>query len=1174
MPRIRKRALLTLNSARRKRKKAQQRKQNGGSATSPVAKRKHVCDSLDESSQPANRKRKWHEAGPEEQTCSPSEHELSSWTESGSSPVAKTKQECHSDSLDESSEAATRKRKWDEANTPEQTDQLSMSHHEFSGECHPKRARHSYDAATKHQMKLNRDRDGTASRRSCESLNDGQQRLFQDRLSKAKQRAGEPIPKREKRLALVRVRACQRRADESPSQTEVRHASDRRGHHERIEHELPQEKQDRLSFQQSGREACSQQARERDTDILANTDHSQVLLRPASVQQQYATALESLREHDAFAATVAFYAASGHGRGPAPTREDVDVQHHLDSCIPEPVSATTLDGAIRRFRDQYDVSCINACAACGKRDIDTFTRLSLRSNQAQILRLDDQRADAFKARPEEEQRLCNIFRSADGHHYHLVPDLVDDVGDNEMVNLCSKCAKATSSGNVPKFSLAKGVDFGRTTNLPELSLLEKVVISPYRCFVTILKLKSPCGTNRLASQNCLRGHAVMFPHDGPERLVTQMPRHALADVARDISIVFLGSRQQFKKKESEVLDPKGPHAQLLRCNGENVMKWLKAMRRFNHPAYQHLNAASWDLSEKAMAALEQLPTLLVCNAHCASGRLEAELEEAVIDDTAHARPSGDLDSLDSSAAPAIDGIHSVLLTPRDTPLQRQPAAASIAIGVARLTGTTIETTVQDEPLGKSEPTSHSTSSANIKPAVHTEPVIIRTDDREPVNEFTGNVILNGFPYLFLHGTGAPRGPDDSSTRRLLLWHDNRFAIDQRFVFYLYNMKQRWAAAQGVSAKVKSDRSAIESFNELISEQNFESRLQNAVHHPMSPDARRLMSCVQPLLSASGQRVPFGPAERSSTIARMCALVHFAGLPLWFWTISPSDVDNLLALRIAGVQFPPMPGLQARAQAIAHNPVAAARAFHELINSLLTNFFGLASESSHQRKSASPFSSDVRRSQPCVMCGQQCTAFYGVTETQGRGALHMHGLLFCTVGPHLLQRCQANKQLASKLAALIDSVIVAQLPADVHAARIERLRRGEPAERVGLRSGTGDAPLPCADDDGLAFAQWRDTIIATTNVHTHSATCKKGRVGDTKCRLSFPRGVKDDGTGPVLLENVWRGDEEKYGYDVMRCFDDIPPTTRKVDFSMSPVPLPERHNSRLGAGATRQGRQHR
>ena len=72
---------------------------------------------------------------------------------------------------------------------------------------------------------------------------------------------------------------------------------------------------------------------------------------------------------------------------------------------------------------------------------------------------------------------------------------------------------------------------------------------------------------------------------------------------------------------------------------------------------------------------------------------------------------------------------------------------------------------------------------------------------------------------------------------------------------------------------------------------------------------------------------------------MVALIHFAGLLLWFWTISPSDIDSVPALRIAGMEYP-LPSLQQRAQRIASNPAAAARAFQLLINSVLCNIFGL------------------------------------------------------------------------------------------------------------------------------------------------------------------------------------------------------------------------------------------
>ena len=250
--------------------------------------------------------------------------------------------------------------------------------------------------------------------------------------------------------------------------------------------------------------------------------------------------------------------------------------------------------------------------------------------------------------------------------------------------------------------------------------------------------------------------------------------------------------------------------------------------------------------------------------------------------------------------------------------------------------------------------------------------------------------------------------------------------------------------------MKSDAASVEAFNELVAQPDFDRQLERAIDPPQNSDSKRLMRRVMYLLSVCGRDVPFSTSQRPIVVSRMCALIHYAGLPLWFWTISPSDVDSVPELRIAGLQFP-LPSLQHRAHVIARNPAAAARAFQNLINAVFENIFGLGQQGS-RKTSAPSFGTNQRRVHRCVLCGGHCVGYFGVTETQGRGALHMHGCLFCTLGPQLLQRCQADPELSSRIASVIDSVVIAGLPDDVHAEIAQRKELGLPPERVGLTAG--------------------------------------------------------------------------------------------------------------------------
>ena len=131
-----------------------------------------------------------------------------------------------------------------------------------------------------------------------------------------------------------------------------------------------------------------------------------------------------------------------------------------------------------------------------------------------------------------------------GNLYHLVREgiVTGDDGVPEAM-LCSTCYGLVKTNHVPKFCIASGYDYCRIAGLPELSLLEKIVISPYRLYTTILKLKPAAGSNSQAAQSCLTWHAILFEHHAVRAVLEAILRHSFSDMSRDIAVAFLGSRE-------------------------------------------------------------------------------------------------------------------------------------------------------------------------------------------------------------------------------------------------------------------------------------------------------------------------------------------------------------------------------------------------------------------------------------------------------------------------------------------------------------------------------------------------------------------------------------------------------------------------------------------------------
>ena len=117
--------------------------------------------------------------------------------------------------------------------------------------------------------------------------------------------------------------------------------------------------------------------------------------------------------------------------------------------------------------------------------------------------------------------------------------------------LCARChqtAKADKPEWPPAFSLAKGYDFGQLSamGLPELTDVEKLLLSDVRPYGVVIKVVSPCSTKERPEtwlHDKLRGHFISFLHDGPDevgKFVANTIRNRKADFLKKVKVVFMG----------------------------------------------------------------------------------------------------------------------------------------------------------------------------------------------------------------------------------------------------------------------------------------------------------------------------------------------------------------------------------------------------------------------------------------------------------------------------------------------------------------------------------------------------------------------------------------------------------------------------------------------------------
>ena len=239
-------------------------------------------------------------------------------------------------------------------------------------------------------------------------------------------------------------------------------------------------------------------------------------------------------------------------------------------------------------------------------------------------------------------------------------------------------------------------------------------------------------------------------------------------------------------------------------------------------------------------------------------------------------------------------------------------------------------------------------------------------------------------------------------------------------------------------------------------------------------------------------------------------------PAIWLTINPDDVGNPLCLRVAGVSIPMnLPAkLRKRLQRtiITNDPVSAARFFKIIVDAFIKNI--------------------VRVGDPKGGIFGPCDSYFATTEASGRGALHLHCLIWLAgnVGlEELSKRMGEDEQFSALVIAYLEEIIV---------------------QSLNIMDDKGDEPLleRTVDPDSADFETNlvidSNLVAARFNRHRHTSTCQKYKSGERSCRFGVPWKLIDksyrDENGNINLQrndpymNKWN----PVMASVLRCNHDV------------------------------------
>ena len=286
---------------------------------------------------------------------------------------------------------------------------------------------------------------------------------------------------------------------------------------------------------------------------------------------------------------------------------------------------------------------------------------------------------------------------------------------------------------------------------------------------------------------------------------------------------------------------------------------------------------------------------------------------------------------------------------------------------------------------------------------------------KPANEyFNPELLLGIFPTLFPYGCGALEDPSRSikinfqeHIRYLLSYEDRRFEENNSFIFVVFNVLQRRTAC--FHAHLMTTRPYFQQSAQLIESlrsADVTTALVNISKGIYSNTADQRISALMKHIRIIGGHVQGSAHSRSSLRTKIHALCFYLGLPSLFVTINPADIRSPVALYFAGINLdldkilPEALGTTyERAQIIATHPVATAKFFNCLIKNILKSL---------------------------VLGGVlgPTKGYFGTVESQGRGSLHLHLLIWLDhqFTPTQLRDQIQNDDFRAKLLEYLEDIV--------------------------------------------------------------------------------------------------------------------------------------------------------
>lgn len=627
----------------------------------------------------------------------------------------------------------------------------------------------------------------------------------------------------------------------------------------------------------------------------------------------------------------------------------------------------------------------------------------------------------------DEQSLKPIY-------YHLHPEFVDEKivsGEPKKrytTTLCSECKKNIDAGEIPRRSIAAGVDFGDANRigLEPLTDRERQIISKVRHYLLIIKIESNIDYNRTKEkgQSKVKGCGIYFDDDSPQVVSDLLSQEGING---DVTLQLVGPDGEYDSLAKKVFGS---------ANVEGrawvIYQWLKVLRMINiHYIYDDDELPHFD---EVKDRLDTANKALFENAHLVN-------DESVVRETDIAKYDARYIRTRTSGEDDME-VDEDGKSGNDFPLR------GVFVTSAQKGGTDIDQEYMKRAAKALD--------ADKEQGGDTKAESRR--EKYPLNDYENGDETNAkaSPDVFMFGTAyGNKGPtlNTYESEHLLMQYTTSAASNRPLIFHLFESKWRHGVIGSMHAKVSSNPTGFKLFAEEFSTVEFQAKLQRAIKNPSGKEAKYIMSKLVLVLNFAGRNSVFGALERNESAGQILALGRRYGHAAAFDTLGIDDVNHPNSMRFAlrrlnNSDYPAVVSSASqvelrrgiklkdgdegripfnwddRFQVMINNPVGAAKAYIDVVDDITTILNGIKPSN---RTSKTEF-----KSQDDVGMTGSSHAFFGKTETTGSGSLHFHVVKWShLLSPEFLESVADIPELCKKVAAVLNSMYSAKLGRHEH-----------------------------------------------------------------------------------------------------------------------------------------------